>query len=130
MKTGRTDNMEKLQKGNLIYVLAPERSNLYTQNKKIKLSYVGPFIVYELLDNNNILIMDLGGRLMKTIYSRRRVKRAYIRDKQGKTITNKEELLESLKINEHPQAPEITRAIMEEHLIYTDEQGRLHEKPD
>jgi hypothetical protein len=103
---------------------------LYTQNKKIKLSYVGPFIIYEVLDNNKILIMDLGGRLMKNIYSRRRIKRAYIRDKQGKTLTNREELLESLKINEHPHVPEITRAIMEENLIFTDEQGRLHGKPD
>jgi hypothetical protein len=130
IKTGRTDNMEKLQKGNLIYVLAPERSNLYTQNKKIKLSYVGPFIIYEVLDDNNILIMDPAGRLMKNIYSRRRIKHAYIRDKQGKTIATRDELLESLKINEHPQAPEITRALMEENLIFTDEHGRLHDKPE
>jgi hypothetical protein len=130
LKTGRTDNMERLQKGNLIYVLAPERSNLYTQNKKIKLSYVGPFIIYEILDDNNILIMDLGGRLMKNIYSRRRVKRAYIRDKQGRTLSNKTELLESLKLNDHPQAAEITKGIMEENLVFTDEHGRLHDKPE
>ena len=120
ISTSRTTNQPTYTQGSLVYVLSPDKSNLFTNNKKIKLSYVGPFIVYSNVDKHNVLLVDLFGRLMKNIFNIRRLKPCYLQNKEGKIITTRDELLSLLKNSNDPTVSQIRNAIHEKRLQLID----------
>ena len=48
--------------GDLVYITSPLTSQLRTASWKVDIKYVGPVVVYEIIDPYNYLIMTLDGK--------------------------------------------------------------------
>ena len=49
----------------LIYLISPLASQLRTASRKIMVKYIGPLVIYEIVDPHNYLLMTLDGKLLK-----------------------------------------------------------------
>ena len=45
--------------GDLVYIISPLTSQLYTTSRKVMIKYVGPVVVYKIIDPHNFLLMTL-----------------------------------------------------------------------
>ena len=50
--------------GDLVYLISPLMSQLRTTSRKIMVKYVGPLVVYNIIDSHNYLLMTLDGKLL------------------------------------------------------------------
>ena len=73
--------------GDLVYLLSPLTSQLRTASKKIMVKYVGPLVVYKIIDLHNYLLMTLDGKLLWGLFKHERIKPAVIRTSEG-NVTN------------------------------------------
>ena len=69
--------------GDLIYIISPLTSQLRTNSQKIAVKYVGPVVVYKIVDPHNYLLMTLNGIILKEIFEHERLKPAIIRTNHG-----------------------------------------------
>ena len=60
--------------GDLVYIISPLTSQLRTNSQKITTKYVGPVVVYKIVDPCNYLLMMLGGKVLKRIFDHERLK--------------------------------------------------------
>ena len=58
-------------------------SQLRTNSWKIAVKYVGPVVVYKIVDPHNYLLMTLDGKILKGIFEHERLKPAVIRTNHG-----------------------------------------------
>ena len=49
----------------LVYLISPLTSQLRTASRKIMVKYVGPLVVYKIVDLHNYLLMTLDGKLLR-----------------------------------------------------------------
>ena len=88
--------------GDLVYIISPLTSQLRTNSWKIAVKYVGPVVIYKIVDPHNYLLMTLDGRILKGIFERERLKPAIIRTNHG-NVQNLAELRQiintGLKLN-------------------------------
>ena len=61
----------------------PLTSQLCTASCKVAIKYVGPVVVYKIIDPHNYLIMTLDGKILRGIFEHERLKPAIIRTNQG-----------------------------------------------
>ena len=47
-----------------MYLISPLTSQLRTASRKIMVKYVGPLVVYKIIDPHNYLLMTLDGKLL------------------------------------------------------------------
>ena len=73
--------------GDLVYLISPLTSQLRTAFRKIMVKYVGPLVVYKIIDLHNYLLMTLDGKLLQGLFEHERIKPAIIRTSEG-NITN------------------------------------------
>ena len=92
-------NREKFQyRGDLVYIILPLTSQLRTKSPKIAIKFVGPVVIYKLIDPHNCLLMTLEGVMLRGIFEHERLKPAIVRTNQGnvnnlaklKQVTNTE----------------------------------------
>ena len=83
--------------GDLVYIISPLTSQLRTNSWKIAVKYVGPVVVYKIIDPHNYLLMTLDGIILKGIFEHERLKPTIIRTSQG----NVQSLAEFKTDNEH-----------------------------
>ena len=69
--------------GDLVYIISPLTSQLRTMSWKVAIKYVGPVVVYKIIDPHNYLVMTLDGKILRGIFEHKRLKPAII-------ITNQE----------------------------------------
>ena len=69
--------------GDLVYIISPLPSQLRTNSWKIAMKYVGPVVVYKIIDPHNYLLMTLDGIILKGISEHERLKPAIIRTSHG-----------------------------------------------
>ena len=50
--------------GDLVYIISPLTSQLRTASQKITIEYVGPAVVYKIIDPHNYLLMTLDGKIL------------------------------------------------------------------
>ena len=62
-------------------------SQLRNVSRKIMMKYVGPLVVYKIIDPHNYLLMTLDGKLLQGLFEHKRIKPAVIRTSEG-NITN------------------------------------------
>ena len=67
----------------LVYIISPLTSQLCTFSLKITIKYVGPVVIYKIIDPYNYLLMTLDGRILRGPFELKRLKLAYIRTSQG-----------------------------------------------
>ena len=68
--------------GDLVYVISPLTSQLRTASQKVAIKYVGPVVVYKIIDPHNYLLMTLDGKILRGIFEHKRLKPAIIRTNQ------------------------------------------------
>ena len=73
--------------GDLIYLISPLTSQFRTASRKIMVKYVGPLVVYKIVDPHNYLLMTLDGKLLRGIFEHERIKPANIKTNEG-NVTN------------------------------------------
>ena len=69
--------------GDLVYIISPLTSHLRTASWKIAIKYVGPVVLYKIIDSHNYLLMTLDGKILKVIFDHERLKPAVIRMNKG-----------------------------------------------
>ena len=71
----------------MIYLISPLTSQFRTASRKIMVKYVGPLVVYKIVDLHNYLLMTLDGKLLRGIFEHERIKQAIIKTSEG-NVTN------------------------------------------
>ena len=51
----------------LVYIISPLTSQLHTASQKVTIKYVGPVVIYKIIDPHNYLLMTLDGRILRTL---------------------------------------------------------------
>ena len=69
--------------GNLVYIISPLTSQLRTNSWKIAIKYLGPVVVYKIVDPHNYLLMTLDGKILTGIFEHERLKPTVIRTNHG-----------------------------------------------
>ena len=62
-----------------MYIISPLTSQLRTASRKIAIKYVGPLVIYKIVDPHNYLLMTLDGKLLWGLFEHERLKPAIIR---------------------------------------------------
>ena len=62
-------------------------SQLRMASRKVMVKYVGPLVVYKIIDLDNYLLMTLDGKLLQGLFEHKRIKPAIIRTSEG-NVTN------------------------------------------
>ena len=65
--------------GDLVYIISPLTSQLHTALRKIMIKYVGPIIVYKIIDPHNYLLMTLDGQILRGLFKHERLKPVTLR---------------------------------------------------
>ena len=71
------------QGGDLVYIISPLTSQLRTNSRKISVKYIGPVVIYKIIDPHNYLLMTLDGIMLRGIFKHKRLKPAVIRTNWG-----------------------------------------------
>ena len=69
--------------GYLVYIISPLTSQLRTNFRKIAVKYVGPVVIYKIIDPHNYLLLTLDRVMLRGIFKHRRLKPIVIRTNQG-----------------------------------------------
>ena len=59
--------------GDLVYIISPLTSQLKTNSQKIAVKYVGPVVIYKIIDPHNYLLMTLDGVMLRGIFEHKRL---------------------------------------------------------
>ena len=73
--------------GDLVYIILPLTSQLRTTSRKVSIKYVGPLVVFKIVDPHNYLLIALDGKLLRGLFKHERLKPAVIRTNQS-NVTN------------------------------------------
>ena len=73
--------------GDLVYIISPLTSQLRTSSRKVTIKYVGPLVVYKIVDPHNYLLMTLDGKILRGLFEFERIKPAIIRTSHGNVNT-------------------------------------------
>ena len=90
--------------GDLVYIISPLTSQLRTASQKIAIKYVGPVVVYKIIDPHNYLLMTLDGKILRGIFEYEKLKPTIIRANQGNVhnLANLRQVINTdLKFNQY-----------------------------
>ena len=73
--------------GDLVYIISSLTSQLRTNSRKVTIKYVGPLVVYKIMDPHNYLLMTLDGKILRGLFEFERIKPATLRTSQGNVNT-------------------------------------------
>ena len=65
--------------GDLVSLISPLTTQLRTSSRKVAINYVGPLVVYKILDLHNYMLMTIDGKLLRGLFEHERVKPVVIR---------------------------------------------------
>ena len=67
--------------GDLVYIISPLISQLRTNSRKVTIKYVGPLVIYKIMDPHNYLLMTLDGKILWGLFEFERIKPSNIKNK-------------------------------------------------
>ena len=73
--------------GDLVYLIWPLTSQLRTSSRKFGVNYVGPLIIYKIVDPHNYLLMTIEGQLLRGLFEHERLKPPMIPTDKGNVKT-------------------------------------------
>ena len=76
-------NFFQYNSGNLVYIISPLSIQLCKASRKVISKYVGPVVIYKIIDPHNYLLMMLDGKILRGLFEHKRLKLANIRTNQG-----------------------------------------------
>ena len=65
--------------GDLVYLISPLTSQLRTSSRKFGVNYVGPLMVYKIVDPHNYFLMTIDVQLMRGLFEHERLKPAILK---------------------------------------------------
>ena len=84
--------------GYIVYIISPLTSQFRTLSSKVAIKYVGPVVIYIIIDPTNYLIMTLDGKILRGLFKHKNLKPTIIRTSQG-NIQNLAELRQTMNAN-------------------------------
>ena len=66
-----------------MYIISPLTSQLRTNSRKISVKYIGPVVIYKIIDPHNYLLMTLDGIMLRGIFEHERLKPTVISTNWG-----------------------------------------------
>ena len=90
--------------GDLVYIISPLTSQIRTDSWKIANKYVGPAVVYKMIDLHNYVLMMLDGKILKWIFEHERLKPTVVRTNQWnvQNLANLRQVMNTdFKFNQH-----------------------------
>ena len=76
-------NFSQYNNGYLMYIISPLTCQLQTSSRKVATKYVGPLVVYKIIDPHYYLLMMLDGKILRGLFEYERLRPATIRSSQG-----------------------------------------------
>ena len=73
----------KYKRGDLVYIISPLTSQLDTASQKVTIKYIGPAVIYKIIDPHYYLLMTLDGRILRGLFEHERIKPTDKRMGQG-----------------------------------------------
>ena len=64
-------------------MIFPITSQLHTASIKIMIKYIGPIVIYKIIDPHNYLLMTLDGKILGGLLEHERLKPATLRTSEG-----------------------------------------------
>ena len=83
--------------GDLVYIISPLTSQLRTNSRKVTIKYVGPLVIYKIVDPHNYLLMTLDGKILRGLFEFEGLKPAIVRTSYG-NVTNLAQLKQVLAL--------------------------------
>ena len=74
-------NFFQCDSGDFVFIISPLTSQLRT-SRKIAIKYIGPLVVYKIIDPHNYLLMMLDDIILRGLFEHKRLKPAIIRTSQ------------------------------------------------
>ena len=71
----------------LVYIISSLTSQLRTNSRKVTINYVGPLVIYKIVDPHNYLLMILDGKILRGLFEFERLKPATLRTSHGNVCT-------------------------------------------
>ena len=81
----------------LVYIIYPLTSQLCTASRKVMIKYVGPIVIYKIIDLHNYLLMTLDGKILRGLFKHERLKPAILRTSKG-NVNNLSQLKQVINI--------------------------------
>ena len=72
-------------------------SQLCTASRKVMIKYVGPVVIYKIIDPHNYLLMTLDGKILKGLFKYERLKPATLRASEG-NVSHLSQLKQTINI--------------------------------
>ena len=66
-----------------MYIISPLTSQLRTSSGKVTIKYVGPVVVYKVIDPQKYLIKTLDSKILRGVFKHERLMPAMIKTSQG-----------------------------------------------
>ena len=63
----------------LVYIISPLTGQLCTTSRKVMIKYVGPVVIYKIIDPHNYLLMTLDRNILRGLFEHERLKPAMLR---------------------------------------------------
>ena len=63
----------------LVYLISPLITQLRTNSRKVSIKYVGPLVIYKVIDPHNYLLMAIDGEFLRGLFEHERLKPAMIK---------------------------------------------------
>ena len=67
----------------LVYIISPLICQLHTTSMKVMIKYVGPVVIYKIIDPHNYLLMTLDSKILRGLFEHKRLKPAMLRTSKG-----------------------------------------------
>ena len=118
--TSQKANIKEFEVGDIVYLSSPTHSELVTTSKKICLKWVGPYIIYNMLNSTNVILQTLDCNIISTVVSTHRLKHASIKTKDGTILRTKKDIVDSLSSRESEETTTLKeRLTMEDKNLNT-----------
>ena len=61
-------NFIQSNSGDLLYIISPLTSHLCTTFRKVMIKYVGPVVIYKIIDPHSYLLMTIDGKILRGLF--------------------------------------------------------------
>ena len=79
--------MNQYKPRDLVYLISPQTSLHKTSSRKFKVMYIGPLVVYKIIEKIQYILMDIEGKILNGIFHFNCLKQAYLRTTMGPVNT-------------------------------------------
>ena len=70
-----------------MYLISPLTSQPRTASRKVAIRYIGPLVIYKIVDPHNYLLMTMDGKLLRGVFEHERLKPVVLKTDQGNVST-------------------------------------------